>query len=47
MNNEELTLNEKELDSYAEALDEAEEAWEKDRPIRKRGRKKKDENNTL
>jgi hypothetical protein len=46
MDNEGLTLDEKELNYYVEALDVAEETWEKDKKAR-RGRKKKDENNTL
>lgn len=43
---EELNLTKEELENYVEALDIAEETWEKDRPIRK-GRKKKNESNTL
>ena len=41
----ELGLTEQELEEYIEALGEAEKTWENDE--KRRGRKKKDENNTL
>ena len=44
MDNDDLTLTDEELNNYVEALDVAEKTWEKDK---RRGRKKKDENNTL
>ncbi len=45
MDNDELELTEKELDDYVDALNEAEEIWEKDKTERRR--KNKNGNKTL